>query len=182
MLFADIVGFTPLTERVDPAALVAFLDQLFASFDTLCDDHGAEKIKTIGDGCMAVTGLPDRHADPAGAIAQLALDVRDAAADVRGGAIGPLEIRVGISSGPVLAGVIGRRKFAYDLWGDTVNTASPLESHGHAGAIHVCNRTAALLADRYVLRGPETVDLKGKGPTPRWELLGPNGSPALASG
>lgn len=172
VLFADIVGFTPLTERTDPQGLVAVLDRLFARFDELCDAYGAEKIKTIGDGYMAVAGAPDPHDDAAAAMAELAFGIRDAAAELRDRRTGPLAVRVGVCTGPVLAGVIGRRRFAYDLWGDTVNTASRLESHAPPGIIQVCQATRDRLADRYDLDGPYQVDLKGKGPVAAWHLVG----------
>lgn len=172
VLFADLVDFTPLTERVDARTLVAALGSLFARFDELCDEHAVEKIKTIGDGYMAVTGVPDAHPDPVGAIAALAIDLRDAVADAENPEIGALEIRIGICTGPVIAGVIGRRRFAYDLWGDTVNLASRLESHGTAGLIQVCAETRARLESRYRLAGPHLLQVKGKGEVEAWHLLG----------
>jgi class 3 adenylate cyclase len=172
VLFADLVDFTPLTERVDPRTLVAALGSLFATFDELCDEHAVEKIKTIGDGYMAVAGVPDAHPDPAGAIAALAIDMRDAVAVADDPEIGALEIRIGICTGPVVAGVIGRRRFAYDLWGDTVNLASRLESHGTAGVIQVCAETRARLENRYRLAGPHRLQVKGKGEVEAWHLLG----------
>jgi class 3 adenylate cyclase len=172
VLFADLVDFTPLTERVDPRILVAALGGLFARFDELCDEHAVEKIKTIGDGYMAVAGVPDAHPDPVGAIAALAIDMRDTVTVADDPEIGALEIRIGICTGPVIAGVIGRRRFAYDLWGDTVNLASRLESHGSAGVIQVCAETRARLENRYQLAGPHLLQIKGKGEVEAWHLLG----------
>ncbi len=172
VLFADLVDFTPLTERVDPRTLVAALGSLFSRFDELCDEHAVVKIKTIGDGYMAVAGVPDAHPDPVGAIAALAIDMRDAVAVADDPEIGALEIRIGICTGPVIAGVIGRRRFAYDLWGDTVNLASRLESHGTAGMIQVCTETRARLDGRFRLAGPHLLEVKGKGEVEAWHLLG----------
>ena len=172
VLFADLVDFTPLTERVDPRTLVAALGSLFGRFDELCDEHAVEKIKTIGDGYMAVAGVPDAHPDPVGAIAALAIDMRAAVAVADDPEIGALEIRIGICTGPVIAGVIGRRRFAYDLWGDTVNLASRLESHGTAGMIQVCADTHARLDGRYRFTGPHLLQVKGKGEVEAWHLLG----------
>jgi class 3 adenylate cyclase len=171
VLFADIVGFTPLTEQSDPKALVAALDRLFAEFDALCAAEGVEKIKTIGDGYMAVAGVPDEHPDGPAAVARLALGMRAAAAAPRADGIDPLAIRVGVCTGPVIAGVIGRNKFAYDLWGDTVNTASRLESHAQDGTIQVCAATRGRLGPEFELSGPFSVELKGKGHVAAWLLL-----------
>jgi class 3 adenylate cyclase len=172
VLFADIVGFTPLTERTGPHRLVAYLDRLFGRFDELCDAFGAEKIKTIGDGYLAVAGVPDPHPDAATAVAEIALGMRDAAADITEGPVGPLAIRIGVCTGPVLAGVIGRRKFAYDVWGDTVNTASRLEACGAPGTIHLCSTTRDRLAGAFEFEGPFVLDLKGKRGVAAWRLSG----------
>lgn len=172
VLFADIVGFTPLTERTDPTVLVAALDQLFARFDALAEAEGVEKIKTIGDGYMAVAGVPEPHSDGPAAIVRLALGIREAAAMPSDDSIGPLSVRVGVCTGPALAGVIGRNKFAYDLWGDTVNTASRLESHSQDGAIQICAATRQRLGPNFELAGPFIATLKGKGPVRTWQVLG----------
>ena len=163
VLFADIVGFTPFAARVTPTELVGHLDRLFSAIDGLCELHGVEKIKTIGDAYMAVAGAPTAVPDHAGAVAELALDLRDlVVADATSWPRG-LQIRIGVCSGPVVAGVIGRHKFAYDLWGDTVNTAARMESHGVPGTIHVAASTRALLGDRYRFTDPVEIDIKGKG-------------------
>jgi class 3 adenylate cyclase len=163
VLFADIVGFTTIAEQVDASTVVSFLDRLFAEFDVLCERHGVEKIKTIGDAYMVVAGLPTPRQDHAHAAAELALDMVDAAALAATGSFSSLQLRIGMSSGPVVAGVIGRRKLAYDLWGHTVNVASRMESHGCPGRVQVSAQTRPLLEPHYVLTEPHAVDVKGIG-------------------
>ncbi len=172
VLFADIVGFTPLAETLPPGELVDLLDGLFTLFDDLCERHGIEKIKTIGDAYMAVAGVPRLEVDHAGSIAEFALDMQDVAALYAEHWPGTLALRVGVASGPVVAGVIGHRKFAYDLWGDTVNTASRMESHGPAGCIQVSASTFALLRDRYTFGEPQIIELKGKGAVETYLMRG----------
>ena len=174
VLFADIVGFTPLSMRLPPEEVVQLLDTLFNRFDDLCDDRAVEKIKTIGDAYMAVSGIPLPNPDHAGTIVELAFDMQRAAAEVSPVWPSPLALRIGIASGPVVAGVIGHRKFAYDLWGDTVNTASRMESHGRPNRIQVCEPTYRLLRDRYAFGERQTTDIKGKGPMATYFLLGPD--------
>ena len=127
------MDFTPLAQRLAPAEVVGILDQLFSRFDTLVERHGLEKIKTIGDCYMAAAGVPDPHPDHARRAALLALDMRDAVATWAITGQRSLQLRIGINSGPVVAGVIGTKRFLYDLWGDAVNTASRMEAHGTPG-------------------------------------------------
>ncbi len=165
VLFADIVGFTPLSEELEPEQMVEALNEVFTYFDNLCASHGVEKIRTIGDAYMVASGVPRRNDDHALAIARLALDMR---AFVPGGAnMGAerIQFRFGINSGPLVAGVIGHTKFQYDIWGDTVNTASRMESHGFPGKIQITEATYELIKDDFVCTPRGTVDIKGKGAT-----------------
>jgi guanylate cyclase len=151
---------------------VGLLDRIFSAFDTLADLEGLEKIKTIGDAYMVVGGAPEQRIDHAQAIARLALAMRRALAPIAVGVAGGLQIRIGIDTGPAVAGVIGTRKFIYDLWGDTVNTASRMESHGVPGEIQLTARAAAELDGAFELarRGP--IEVKGKGLVETFFLLG----------
>jgi adenylate cyclase len=172
VLFADIVGFTPLAQELAPADSVVLLDKVFAGWDGLAARYGVEKIKTIGDAYMVAAGLPGEREDHAEAIADMALEMGSEAERCAGESARPLEVRIGVDTGPVVAGVIGRAKFTYDLWGDTVNTASRMESHGVPGAIQVTERTYERLRDRYELRRRGTIEVKGKGPMTTYLLLG----------
>ncbi len=165
VLFADIVGFTARSAVMEAAEVVALLDQVFSAFDQLADAAGVEKIKTIGDAYMLAGGLPEPRPDHLAAVARTALAMREEIAQIatRPGQ-GWLAVRIGIDSGPVVAGVIGRRKFIYDLWGDTVNTASRMESHGQPGEIQVTGRVAAALGPEFAVRPRGTIEVKGKGP------------------
>jgi len=171
ILFADIEGFTRLSAGMPPEQLVRLLDRIFSAFDALADLEGLEKIKTIGDAYMVVGGAPVPRVDHAEAIARLALAMRDALAPIAVGAFEGLRMRIGIDTGPVVAGVIGTRKFSYDLWGDTVNTASRMESHGVPGEIQLTERAAEALHGAFELapRGP--IDVKGKGPMETFFLI-----------
>lgn len=172
ILFADIVGFTEMFSDASPEALVSLLNTVFSRFDDLVEAEQLEKIKTIGDAYMAVAGLPAARPDHAQAAARLALAMVAAADDVSRNTGVALQIRVGIHSGPVVAGVIGQRKFAYDLWGDTVNVAARMESHGEAGRIQVSADTARLLGDAFILEPRGEIDVKGKGAMPVFFLTG----------
>lgn len=162
VLFADLVGFTRLSERLPPAELVALLNDVFARFDAIAHQHGVEKIKTMGDGYMAAAGVPEPMADHAGAMAAVALGLRAAVQDVRRATGHDLQVRVGVHSGSVVAGVIGQRRFGYDLWGDTVNIASRMESHGVPGAVQVSDATRRRLEDRYRFTARGAIEIKGK--------------------
>jgi len=173
ILFADVVDFTPLAERLPPTELVAILDRVFSHFDELAENHGLEKIKTIGDCYMVAAGVPTPRPDHARALALMALDMQAATrSDDDIGRLG-LELRIGINSGPVVAGVIGRKRFLYDLWGDAVNTASRMESHGASGRIQITGATKDLLEDEFVCEPRGTIAIKGKGEIEAWYLVAP---------
>ncbi|MEG4571233.1 adenylate/guanylate cyclase domain-containing protein [Microcoleus sp. N3A4] len=163
VLFADIVGFTQLSSRVSPTQLVSLLNDIFSTFDNLAERHGLEKIKTIGDAYMVVGGLPVPRQDHAEAIAEMALDMQQAITDFSNTHSQAFSIRIGINSGPVVAGVIGIKKFIYDLWGDTVNTASRMESHGKPGSIQVTETTYQQLQEKYSFENRGAIEVKGKG-------------------
>lgn len=163
VLFADIVGFTELSSRVSAAELVQLLNEIFSMFDQLAEKHGVEKIKTIGDAYMVVSGLPTPRKDHAFAIADMALDMQKTLADFNQKNGKSFRIRIGISAGPAVAGVIGLKKFTYDLWGDTVNTASRMESHGIAGYIQVCEAFYQSSKDKYLFEERGAILVKGKG-------------------
>jgi guanylate cyclase len=165
VLFADLVGFTERSAAMSPDELVSLLDRTFSGFDRLADAEGLEKIKTIGDAYMVAGGLPERRPDHLQAVARIALAMRTEIVVIGEETGQPwLAVRIGIDTGPAVAGVIGRRKFIYDLWGDTVNTASRMESHGVPGEIQVTERVAARLGPGFVVRPRGTVVVKGKGP------------------
>jgi guanylate cyclase len=173
ILFADVVDFTPLAERLPPTEVVGLLDRLFSHFDVLAERHRLEKIKTIGDCYMVAAGVPSPRADHARALALMALDMQAAMCSVdEVGDLG-LELRVGINSGPVVAGVIGRKRFLYDLWGDAVNIASRMESGGTSGRIQITRATKELIEDEFVCELRGTIPVKGKGEMQTWYLVGP---------
>ena len=169
VLFADLVGFTPLSLRLAPTELLELLNRVFSEFDELADAHGLEKIKTIGDAYMVAGGLIEPDPDHLGAMAAMALGmlarVQGQAAEVPG-----LNLRIGIQVGSVIAGVIGIRKFTYDIWGDVVNTASRLESHGAPGRIHVSDAVYERLQGRFDFEARGTIELKGRGPMQTYYL------------
>ncbi|MCP5484877.1 MAG: adenylate/guanylate cyclase domain-containing protein [Spirochaetales bacterium] len=164
VLFADIVNFTPLSARIAPERLVAILNEVFSRFDVLAEKHGLEKIKTIGDAYMAAAGLPDPVESPARRCAHMALAMRDLISDLHFEEAPDLNLRIGLASGPVVAGVIGSKKFIYDLWGDAVNTASRMESQGSAGQIQVTERVRDELDTEFLFADRGTIEVKGKGP------------------
>ncbi|NBW96272.1 MAG: response regulator, partial [Planctomycetia bacterium] len=172
VLFADLAGFTQFSQQVDARHLVALLDEIFSAFDQLARLHGVEKIKTIGDAYMAVAGLPMPRPDHAAAVAAMALGMQGAFHEVMRSRGLAMELRIGIHSGPVAAGVIGRHKFSYDLWGDTVNLASRMESHGEPSRIHVSKATRDLLGDTFRFADRGEIKVKGTGTMPTFFLLG----------
>jgi guanylate cyclase len=172
ILFADVVDFTPLAEKLPPEEVVGVLDHLFSHFDALADRYELEKIKTIGDCYMVAAGVPTPRPDHARALALMALDMQTAMrAEDAMGHLG-LGLRIGINSGPVVAGVIGRKRFLYDLWGDAVNTASRMESHGTSGRIQITQATKDLLEGEFVCEPRGTIAVKGKGEMEAWYLVG----------
>jgi len=175
ILFADVVDFTPWSERLPPAEVVGYLDHLFSHFDELAEKHDLEKIKTIGDCYMVAAGVPTPRSDHAHALALMALDMLEAMRSADAIAHLGLELRVGINSGPVVAGVIGRKRFLYDLWGDAVNTASRMESHGTPGRIQITRATYELLADEFDCEPRGPIPVKGKGEIEAWYLVAPLG-------
>lgn len=164
ILFADLAGFTPLSGKFTPTQVVELLDTIFSRFDELVDQYGLEKIKTIGDEYMVASGIPNPRDDHAEALAHFALAMRDSLADFNSAAETDLQIRIGLNSGPVVAGVIGKSRFLYDLWGDSVNTASRMESHGVPGEIQVTEATKKLLDGRFAFTDRGMIEVKGKGP------------------
>jgi class 3 adenylate cyclase len=172
VLFADAVRFTEQAAKVSAQELVESLDELFRRFDGLADRQGLEKIKTVGDAYMAVAGAPVPMRDHAAAAAEMALAILDEVRGLRWPSGDPVTFRIGVASGPAVAGVLGHRKFAYDLWGDTVNLASRLESQAPPGGVLVSESMAEHLEGRYELGPSRLVELKGKGPTPARSLIG----------
>jgi len=181
ILFADMAGFTARAGSTPPVDLVLFLNRVFSEFDRLVERYGLEKIKTTGDSYMVVSGVPEPRPDHAEALALLALDMRDAAKAIAAATQRPLDIRIGISSGPVVAGVVGTKKFFYDVWGDTVNVASRMESTGEAGKIQVSPSAAAKLEARFILAARGEIEVKGKGRMRTWFLEAPQAASARES-
>jgi len=177
VLFADLVDFTRRSRETTPERVVQVLDDLFSALDTLAERYQLEKIKTVGDAYMVVGGLPEPRPDHAQAVADMALAVREEVARHLDPAGEPLAVRIGIDTGPVVAGVIGRRKFSYDLWGDTVNTASRMETTGVPGCIQVTERTYRRLRDGFRLERRGSIEVKGKGEMTTWFLVERDGQP-----
>jgi len=170
LLFADVVGFTELSAKMTPADVVVLLNDLFARFDRIVARYGLEKIKTIGDCYMVASGIPNKDPEHLKKLMRAALEMLREVAKMPAPNSGALSIRIGVHAGPVTAGVIGESKFTFDVWGDTVNVASRMESSGVAGQIQVTDAVAAALANIYSFDGPEFVHIKGKGLTRVWRL------------
>jgi len=172
VLFADIVGFTPLTESLSAEHMVAWLNDVYSAVDTLVQAHGVEKIRTIGDGYMVAAGVPFPMDDHASALTRLALDMKthfESLPPIEGHRV---NFRIGINSGPVVGGVIGLHKFQYDIWGDTVNTAARMESHGVPGRIHISAATHDAIGEGFVCEPRGVIDVKGKGEMETWFVEG----------
>lgn len=167
----DVVGFTKLSQRIAPQQLVALLDEVFSAFDAIAEQLHLEKIKTIGDAYMVVGGVPEPLDASVQRMADMALAMQSAIDRINDIRNTELAIRIGIHSGEVVAGVIGKKKFAYDLWGDTVNTASRMESHGEAGKIHVSEAVYEELKYSYMCESRGEIDVKGKGMMKTWFVL-----------
>jgi adenylate cyclase len=172
ILFADIVNFTPWSVELPPKEMVGMLNEIFSYFDSLVDQYGVEKIRTIGDNYMVASGVPTPRPDHAQALARMALDMREYISSRPPKNGKRLDFRIGINSGPVIAGVIGRKKFVYDLWGDPVNTASRMESSGVPGKIQITRETLELIKEEFICEPRGKVAVKGKGEMETWYLLG----------
>ena len=170
VLFADVVGFTPMSAAMSPAELVGLLNAVFTTFDGFVEELGLEKIKTVGDEYMVAAGVPRERPDHAHAIAELALQIRDHTESNRFDGH-EISLRIGINSGPVVAGIVGTHKFAYDLWGDVVNTASRMESEGQPGSIQLTSATYELIRDAFVCEPRGVVSVKGKGDMTTYTLV-----------
>jgi adenylate cyclase len=181
ILFADLVNFTPLTAARPPRDVVALLDTIFAAFDQLVERNGLEKIKTIGDGYMVASGVPAPRPDHAEALAAVALEMQGVLANIARDRGWDLQTRIGLDTGPVIAGVIGRKKPVYEVWSDAVNTASRMESHGLPGKIQVTERMYLRLRVAYALEPRGPIEVKGKGTLRTYWLVG-RASPAFETG
>jgi class 3 adenylate cyclase len=172
LLIADIVGFTAMSSAMEPNELVEMLDFVFSECDVLVERHGLEKVKTIGDAYMVAGGIPTRAADHVERVAEFALDMQTAVARLQGQLPARVDFRIGINSGPVIAGVIGNKRTIYDVWGDTVNLASRMEALSLPGRIQVTAGVHGRLAPRYEFEARGPIEVKGKGTMPTWFLLG----------
>jgi guanylate cyclase len=172
VLFADVVGSTPLFTDLEPAEAVAWLNEVFTMFDRLVENRGLEKIRTIGDNYMVAAGVPVPRVDHAQALAHLALDMLDGLSVLPARNGRRLAFRIGINSGPLVAGVIGQSKFHYDVYGDTVNTASRMESQGEPGAVHISETTYELIKEEFDCNPRGEIEVKGKGGMTTWFLAG----------
>ena len=181
ILFADIAGYTKRASDTTPTELVRFLDRLYTELDALVDRHGLEKVKTSGDSYMVVSGVPEPRDDHMEALACLALDMADAVADLKDPMGREVPLRIGLAAGPVVAGVVGARKFFYDVWGDAVNVAARMETTDVEGRIQVPQDVYERLNDKFLLEERGTVDVKGKGPMHTWYLVGRRDDDAVRS-
>ncbi|MDP1651757.1 MAG: adenylate/guanylate cyclase domain-containing protein [Rhodocyclaceae bacterium] len=172
VMFADLVNFTRVAADMTPAQVFGMLNSIFSAFDDLAEQYGLEKIKTIGDAYMVAGGINTANTDYSAAIADLALAMQATLRNDYAVNASHMEIRIGIGTGPVVAGVVGKKKFIYDLWGDTVNLASRITSEGKPGAIHCDATTYHRLADRFDFQGPQTINLKGKGEMAIYRITG----------
>lgn len=172
ILFADIAGFTPLSVELGVERVVDLLNDLHTGFDEIVERHGLEKIRTIGDGYMAAAGVPKPRPDHAHMVAEAALEMIEFTHELSRAYEFPILLRVGINSGTVMAGVIGRKKFSYDIWGDPVNVASRMESHGVSDSIQIAERTYELIKNDYVTAPRGLIEIKGKGEMRTWFLIG----------
>jgi adenylate cyclase len=172
ILFADIVGFTPLSTQLNPVEMIELLNKIYSRFDSLSEKYQIEKIRTIGDNYMVAAGVPEPDEDHARNMARMALEMQAYANKLSSQDEHAIQFRIGIHSGPVIAGIVGKKKFQYDIWGDAVNTASRMESHGEAGKIQVSQTTYELLKNEFIMEQRGTIDVKGKGPMNTWFLMG----------
>jgi guanylate cyclase len=175
ILFADMAGFTPLTEEMEPAAMVTLLNHIYSHFDSLVEKCGAEKLRTMGDNYMVAAGVPTPRPDHAHVLARLSLDMMAYLTVLPPLGQKRLSFRMGMNSGPVIAGVIGHKKFQYDVWGDTVNIASRMESQGEPGKIQISQATYELIKDEFICQPKGQVAIKGKGLMETWNLVGAKG-------
>jgi guanylate cyclase len=172
VMFADFVGFTPLTAQMSPTGIVMLLNEIYSYFDTLVEKYGVEKIRTIGDNYMVASGVPRPRVDHAQALAYMALDMQDYVSNLPPRDGKSLNFRIGINSGSLVAGVIGNKKFSYDVWGDAVNIASRMESHSEPGKIQITQNTLELLDEQFICQPRGSVTIKGKGEMETWFLTG----------
>jgi adenylate cyclase len=171
ILFADLVGFTPLTAKMAPIEMVNLLNRIFSHFDDLVEKYDLEKIRTIGDSYMVASGVPRVRKDHAHAMVNMALEMRDYIINLPPVEGKRIEFRIGINSGPVVGGVIGRKKFVYDLWGDAVNVASRMESHGLANQIQITAATHQIIQNDFICEPRGTIDIKGRGEMETWLVI-----------
>lgn len=172
IMFADLVGFTPLTAEMEPRKMVELLNEIYSQFDHLAEKYDVEKIRTIGDNYMVVSGVPSPREDHAEAVANMALEMRAFLAKFKDETGRRLHFRIGINSGQLVAGVVGRKKFQYDVWGDAVNVASRMESQGKPDRIQVTAATRDLIQDKFLFEHRGAIEIKGKGEMETWFLLG----------